>query len=407
MEYLSEEHLKFLLHKEWLVKIDNNKSVPYLFKFYSSTVDQCCYLMISDTKASMGRSKQFARRWRDCNPSHAPPPTLSDEDEDEWRSNLLGLLSDIHSLGGITDLLFDVVDSRNADFAFELGSDDFKWRWETYSLGPKVAADTLSKHLIMPLISVTHLAFSSADPVSELSEADLAKTVDKIGRTARRTLDTHVKHAISRPRVATTLRRMTAMFNFLPDLPPVLSDVDVPELKPPEVPQQSRTHTKAPHRGAGTIPPPPVSSARLPSEASSSRSGVEASSARINKKKATPEDSETEKSSGEDRATAKTKIDVPSGSEQPSRQGTTSRVASTSVRAESPQDREMKPSKTSEPESSPDSRPSVSSPRPAKKAKRVQESSSSDEDSDAGPKRRAGPSTRGAKQPLKRGGRRF
>lgn len=27
----------------------------------------------------------------------------------------------------------------------------------------------------MPLVSLTHLAFSSADPVSELSEADLEK----------------------------------------------------------------------------------------------------------------------------------------------------------------------------------------------------------------------------------------
>lgn len=45
-----------------------------------------------------------------------------------------------------------------------------------------------------------------------------SQAVDKIGRTARRTVDTHVRHAVSRPRAATTLRRMTAMFNFTPDL---------------------------------------------------------------------------------------------------------------------------------------------------------------------------------------------
>lgn len=85
------------------------------------------------------------------------------------------------------------------DFSFELGSDEFKWRWETYSLGPKVhtsivltgsrladlsclvqvSADVLSKHLIMPLVSVTHLSFSSADPVSGISEGDLEKVFSK------------------------------------------------------------------------------------------------------------------------------------------------------------------------------------------------------------------------------------
>ena len=46
----------------------------------------------------------------------------------------------------------------------------------------------------------------------------LIKAVDKIGRTARRTIDTHIKNVLSKPRVATTMRRMTAMFNFSADL---------------------------------------------------------------------------------------------------------------------------------------------------------------------------------------------
>jgi hypothetical protein len=88
----------------------------------------------------------------------------------------------------------------------------------------------------MPLISINHFAFASADPVSELSESDLeqvsvaiylypssltsflSEAADKIARTARRSVDTHVKHAISKPRFATTLQRMTAMFNFIVDL---------------------------------------------------------------------------------------------------------------------------------------------------------------------------------------------
>ncbi len=87
------------------------------------------------------------------------------------------------------------------------------------------------------MISMTHLAFSSTDPLATTTEAEMEKvcgnlshaaifaqspfcrqSVDKLGRTARRTLDTHVKNALSRPLLATTLRRITAMFNFVPEL---------------------------------------------------------------------------------------------------------------------------------------------------------------------------------------------
>ena len=56
-----------------------------------------------------------------------------------------------------------------------MGSDSFRWRWETFAVGPKMSGDILSKHLILPLISMAHLAFSSADPLSTVSESDLEK----------------------------------------------------------------------------------------------------------------------------------------------------------------------------------------------------------------------------------------
>ena len=45
-----------------------------------------------------------------------------------------------------------------------------------------------------------------------------AKAVDKVGRAARRTIDTHIKNVFSKPRIATAMRRMTALFNFSLDL---------------------------------------------------------------------------------------------------------------------------------------------------------------------------------------------
>jgi hypothetical protein len=199
-------------------------------------------------------SSQFARRWRHCNGVSSPP--IKDTEEDAWRVTMLELLSKAHTLGGIVDLSFTVSESHYAvsgihflyiqlqtqslsiqDHTFQFEGDSFKWRWETCFLGHKRSAEIISKHLIFPLISVNHLAFSSTDVVAELPDADLEKVkglalygrvnqltlvfcqaVDKVGRTARRTVDTHIRNALSKPRVATTLCRMTSMFNFTPDL---------------------------------------------------------------------------------------------------------------------------------------------------------------------------------------------
>ena len=103
----------------------------------------------------------------------------------------------------------------------------------------------------MPLISLAHVSFYSADPVSELEENDLEKVradgeqkivrslssnthvtyscsmfffhsvcllklVDKIGRSARRSVDIHVRQTMGRPRIATTLQRVSSLFAFAP-----------------------------------------------------------------------------------------------------------------------------------------------------------------------------------------------
>lgn len=59
--------------------------------------------------------------------------------------------------------------------ALELECNNWKWRWEPAFLGPKVSAEIISKHLIIPLISVNHLAFSSSDVLGDLAPGDLEK----------------------------------------------------------------------------------------------------------------------------------------------------------------------------------------------------------------------------------------
>lgn len=135
-------------------------------------------------------SKQFARRWRACNPQSAVD-FAQDEDEEEWRIFNLELLAKAHTLGGVTELSFDCVESNYAvstpvgwkgfnihvvilqDLAIEVECEAFKWRWETCLQGGRFSAEVISRHLVLPLISLNHLAFSSA--VGESSETDLEK----------------------------------------------------------------------------------------------------------------------------------------------------------------------------------------------------------------------------------------
>ena len=102
-------------------------------------------------------------------------------------------------------------------------------------MGPRISAEVISRQIIMPLMSAAHLAFSSPSSVGEMSGPDLetvsevklpthlvliryAQALDKVGRTARRTPGMHARNAISRPRLATAIRRMTAALNFLVEL---------------------------------------------------------------------------------------------------------------------------------------------------------------------------------------------
>ncbi|KAF5359724.1 hypothetical protein D9756_003364 [Leucocoprinus leucothites] len=229
---MSETSFQPFLGNEWLVKTNSGSSTPYLFI------------------PNRSGAKQIARRWRQCNP-RAPSPSASVEDETKWRISILELLAKAHTLGGVNALSFEVVQTNYSvrppssarfpdltlaplqDIAFSLESTSFSWRWETCFVGYKLSADTISKQLVLPLISTNHLLFTSPEPIQVMTDTDvekvylalctcllywtnrIAQTVDKIGRTARRSLDTHIKNSLSKPRVSTILRRMTAIFNSL------------------------------------------------------------------------------------------------------------------------------------------------------------------------------------------------
>ncbi|KAF8920259.1 hypothetical protein CPB85DRAFT_1429066 [Mucidula mucida] len=380
MYLLSEEQEKQLLVKEWAVKIDTLKSTPYLIKFFSSQADSSCTVLITDTKfvwTEALSSQQFARRWRESNNLDRVSSTELSDEEEEWRIHNLEVLTKAHSPGGIADLSFEVVETNFSDIAFTLEGPSFQWRWEACFVGHKSSAEILSKHLILPLISMSHLAFSSAENVNGLSDADMEKAIDKVARTSRRNIDLHVRNAFSKPRVATGLARMTATLNFASDIPPVKSNVDAPDLEPLPPPATEHASTSRLNdalqpsnptlldpvlKAASPLPSPPP-----PPAAPQGSAPVEDS------------DSATEDDDDEDEP-AQVKAKSPSPPPKPS----------SSLPA--------KKRATAAPLSDTDSSPI----RPPKKAK-APVSSSEDSDDD----RKKPIVKRGTRQPIKRGGKRF
>ncbi len=115
-------------------------------------------------------------------------------DEDSWRTTNLEFLAKTHTLGGIADMSFHVIESdysvrsslfvpmmtltrQRKDLAFQLECDTFQWRWETNYLGHKRSSEIISKQIIFPLISLGHMAFSSPQSLSEISDTDIEKVL--------------------------------------------------------------------------------------------------------------------------------------------------------------------------------------------------------------------------------------
>lgn len=397
------------MSEEWLVKVDGQKSVPYLFKFHHSTMDLSCVTLVTDTKTvwvEVLNSQQFARRWRACNPN-SPALHSDSTEEDIWRESALETLSNAHTLGAITDISFEIVESNFSDLAFELESENFKWRWETNSVGYRMSSEIISKQLILPLICVNHIALSSPDAFTAMSDSEVEKAVDKVGRTARRAIDNHVKNALTKPRTSTILRRVTAMFDFVTNLPPIFSTAEKPDLEVKSVeppPPKASAAVVASTSGGGSSSGPvarqkqkepspgPVTIPRSPTIRNSDSSKGKAPAA-----PPVDDDSATEESDEGDTVPGQVNLEKrdtvmrsPSPPNVPTGAGpsTGSRAPAASARADDS-----------------DSDLDAAPKRPVAPKKKRAASTSSDDSSDARP---SGPAVkRGARQPVKRGGKRF
>ncbi|KAF7327889.1 hypothetical protein MKEN_00368800 [Mycena kentingensis (nom. inval.)] len=421
MEQFSQDHSQTLQSKEWLTAAANG--TPYLFKF-STTADLGCLILVTDTKSvwtEVLNSKQFARRWRACNPEKSPEFSRT-QDEDDWRSATLSLLSNAHTLGGIPELSFDSVDSQYADLAIELEAYEvFKWRWETCLQPARFSAEIISKHLVLPLISLTHTAFTGSAAVGEMSSSDLEKVnaaalqphnvnhslqaVDKVGQIARRSVDTHVKNALAKPRVSTAIQRMTS---------PVLLSAETPDLQAPDVSARSPSPAPVKRRISPSPPPQRIASPSPPASvidrapASPPAPAKPSSASASAPEPAADEGSETEDDSDDEPAPA-AKGKAPASGR--GRVSSSSPAPPARAASSSPSPPPTKRPKAPAPDSDSDSSPV----RPAKKKAKPSSSDNDSDDSVAARKKRlartrnGGAAARGSgtKQPLRRGGRKF
>ncbi|VDB89796.1 unnamed protein product [Peniophora sp. CBMAI 1063] len=270
MEDFSQDHSKLLLSREWLSKVDGDSSTAYLMKFSASFSDQSCVFMVTDTKsvwAEVLNTQRLIRRWQSLNPSTSPtdlpPPEANLE---QWIDAIVQCLRDSHTLGGMDDMSMELEPSPYADLCIAFGGHGFKWRWDTCILPPKLAAEVLSRHLIIPLICTANLAFTTSDPLADMPEGELEKAVDKVGRTARRSVDTHLRTTVTRPRLSTTLRRVTALFDFNTSPPRIAGEADRPDIRLPIAPQEPEPGDS---KGKGKVSGHDSASTKTPSRASS------------------------------------------------------------------------------------------------------------------------------------------
>ncbi|KII89902.1 hypothetical protein PLICRDRAFT_174716 [Plicaturopsis crispa FD-325 SS-3] len=392
MADFSEETSHAFLRQPWLVKIDESSRTAYLIKVCVSDTDSSCSMMVTDTKkvwCEVLDSKQFARRWRTCNDVDAELAAPSAEDE--WRALRLQLLSRAFTLESVDALSFASVESKYADTAFEMRCDAFTWRWETNFVGYKMSAELLSTHLIMPLVNVNNFAFSSPEAVGEISSGDLEKAIDRGGRTARRLAERSTKNALSKPRVATTLARMTAISNAVSELPNVQLEVEKTEPQGLPLPSPAKVLNRAEPatlRSSPSREPSPIV-VDFVEEVGTRPSPVPPDSPAH----AVPTDSATEDSEIDGLPSAP----VPSKGKSPA---LPPEAAPAKAHTPPPPRRKPAAAATSDSDSSPVSRPAVKRARP-------KADSSDDSDDERKPVKSGAGAKRGTRQPIKRGGKRF
>lgn len=347
-------------------------------------------------------------------------------------------LGSIHTIGGLEECSFESVSSSYSDMAFDIeytGDEGqvFKWRWETNFEGYKSSSQLLSQHLILPLLTLSHMSLSNDD---DEDAKDIEKAVDKACRTARRALPIHLKN-VFKAKLSTTLCRVTAATNFVPDsqLPPVSLASESPEITLP-TPVLEDDEEKQPTTKSSPPPSPPSTCKAVPHPPSPEKA-TSAVTSRERERSPTParmqspsqapmdvdDDSATESEEEEIDLSQVSRRAPPSQSQSsvpkpsiakpaPPPPSPPPTVKNTSPRADNIDQKVPSPSPSPPPTKATRSKPSSASSSELKKLTKrakpaISDSDDSGEEHGSSGTRGGAPKARGTRQPLRRGGKRF
>ncbi|KAF9506653.1 hypothetical protein BS47DRAFT_1399316 [Hydnum rufescens UP504] len=201
MTEFTQIHSNLLLFEPWRVKPVSD--IAYLFKFHASDLG-CCFL-ITDTKhvwAEALENRHISRRYR--RGLRSAGDEIHHEDEAWQRTKELVAL---HSPQRLDSLEFSVMPlTKEADLEVCLKLGSYEWKWEAMSVG-RMGADILSRHLIIPMITLNECALKSPQRPNTMDDSTWTKHLDIVAKTSRVTNPVHV--LLRKPRVSTSLCRIS------------------------------------------------------------------------------------------------------------------------------------------------------------------------------------------------------
>ncbi|KAG8741610.1 hypothetical protein FRC10_002626 [Ceratobasidium sp. 414] len=235
---ISDAQLKRLLRVPWLACADKESRTAYLLKFYASPEDVSCWVLVTDTRrvwAEVLQGRHISRRADQLQPPDEITCARTQKQERRFRRAWLEMLHSAHDLSKVEDLEVEVqVDPthEHADLCMKITTSSLNWCWNGFALRPSHAAHILSAHLFLPMVTLTSVALGAPEAPRDMAPADVAKTMDRTGKTARAVQHTHVRALFIKPFVACGLARITQILDSAheTDLHSIVQDLsDLPE----------------------------------------------------------------------------------------------------------------------------------------------------------------------------------
>ncbi|KAG8681165.1 hypothetical protein FRC08_015804, partial [Ceratobasidium sp. 394] len=260
-------------------------------KFCASPEDVSCWVLVTDTRrvwAEVLHGRHISRRADQLQPPDEITCARTQKQERRFRRVWLDMLHAAHDLSKVEDLEVEVqVDPahEHADLCMKITTPSLNWCWNGFALRPSHAANVLSAHLFLPLVTLTSVALGAPEAPRDMAPADVEKHMDRTGKTARAVQHTHVRALFIKPFVACGLARITQILDSahetdlhcivqdLSDLPePTRLDFGIVESSSDEEPEPEvieRDYAYVPRSSS----PPPLRSSPAPIPSSPSHAG--------------------------------------------------------------------------------------------------------------------------------------